>query len=115
MSLDTPVSEEDTGGATRMDYLPALGPGIEETLGNSQISRMVRQKLQSLEPDLSDKEIYILKNRLLSEEPATLREIGEHFHITRERVRQIETRLLQKVRDHLFRKIQDFSRNWIEQ
>jgi RNA polymerase sigma-32 factor len=115
MSLDAPVSEEGMGGATRMDYLPALGPGIEETLGNSQISHLVREKLQSLEPELSDKELYILKNRLLSEETATLREIGEHFHITRERVRQIEARLLQKVREHLFRNIQDFSHNWIEQ
>jgi RNA polymerase sigma-32 factor len=115
MSLDAPVNEEGMGGATRMDYLPALGPGIEETLGNSQISHLVREKLQTLEPELSDKERYILKNRLLSEEPETLREIGEHFRITRERVRQIETRLLQKVREHLFRKIQDFSRNWIEQ
>jgi RNA polymerase sigma-32 factor len=115
MSLDAPVNEEGLGGATRMDYLPALGPGIEETLGNSQISHLVQEKLRSLEPELSDKERYILKNRLLSEEPVTLREIGEHFQITRERVRQIETRLLQKVREHLFRKIQDFSRNWIEQ
>jgi RNA polymerase sigma-32 factor len=115
MSLDAPVNEEGMGGATRMDYLPALGPGIEETLSNSQISHLVREKLQILEPELSDKERYILKNRLLSEDPVTLREIGEHFRITRERVRQIETRLLQKVREHLFRKIQDFSRNWIEQ
>jgi RNA polymerase sigma-32 factor len=115
MSLDAPVNEEGLGGATRLDYLPALGPGIEETLGNSQISHLVRQKLQSLEPELGEKELYVLKNRLLAEEPATLREIGERFHITRERVRQIETRLLQKVREHLFRNIQDFSRKWIEQ
>ena len=45
----------------------------------------------------------------------TLREIGDMFHITRERVRQIEARLLQKVRDHLFSNIKDFSRDWIEQ
>lgn len=115
MSLDTPVGEEGTGGATRMDYLPALGPGIEETLGDSEVSEIVRERLKSLEPELSDKELYILHNRLLSEDPVTLREIGEHFDVTRERVRQIEARLLQKVRDHLFSKIQDFSRDWIEQ
>ncbi len=115
MSLDAPMSDEDSGGASRMDYLPALGPGIEETLGNSEMSHMVRERLQSLVPSLSDKEQYILEHRLLSDEPVTLREIGDMFHITRERVRQIEARLLQKVRDHLFSNIKDFSRDWIEQ
>jgi RNA polymerase sigma-32 factor len=115
MSLDAPVSLADAGAASRMDYLPALGPGIEETLGNNEISHMVRERLQSLVPRLNDKERHILERRLLSDEPATLREIGEMFHITRERVRQIEARLLQKVRDHLFDKIKDFSQDWIEQ
>ncbi|MDL2266420.1 RNA polymerase factor sigma-32 [Desulfovibrio sp. OttesenSCG-928-G15] len=115
MSLDAPVSDEDVRGATRMDYLPALGPGIEETLGNGQMAEMVRNRLESLVPSLSDKEQYILEHRLLSDDPVTLREIGDMFHITRERVRQIEARLLQKVRDHLFKNIKDFSRDWIEQ
>jgi RNA polymerase sigma-32 factor len=114
MSLDAPVNDGDPGGASRMDYLPALGPGIEETLGNSEISHMVRERLESLVPLLGDKEQYILRRRLLSDDPATLREIGDIFHITRERVRQIEARLLQKVRDHLFKNIKDFSRDWIE-
>ncbi|MDL2291226.1 RNA polymerase factor sigma-32 [Desulfovibrio sp. OttesenSCG-928-F20] len=115
MSLDAPVSDEDASGASRMDYLPALGPGIEETLGNSEVSHLVHERLESLVPQLNDKEQYILEHRLLSEEPITLREIGDIFNITRERVRQIEARLLQKVRDHLFKNIKDFSRDWIEQ
>ncbi len=115
MSLDAPVSDGDSSGATRMEYLPALGPGIEETLGNSEVSHIVRERLRSLKPLLSDKERYILDQRLLSDEPVTLREIGDFFHITRERVRQIEARLLQKVCDHLFKNIKDFSRDWIEQ
>jgi RNA polymerase sigma-32 factor len=115
MSLDAPVSEDDAGGASRMDYLPALGPGIEETLANSEVSQMVRERLESLKPQLSDKDLYILERRLLSDDPVTLREIGDVFDITRERVRQIEARLLQKVRDHLFKNIKDFSRDWIEQ
>lgn len=113
MSLDAPISDEDSGSASRMDYLPALGPGIEETLGNSEISHMVRERLKSLAPALNDKEQYILEHRLLSDDPVTLREIGDMFSITRERVRQIEARLLQKVRDHLFKNINDFSREWI--
>lgn len=114
MSLDITVGE-DSGGATRMDFLPALGPGIEETLANSEIARMVQDRVQTILPKLSDKEAYILQHRLLSEQPVTLREIGERYDITRERVRQIEARLLQKLRDHLFREIRDFSSDWISQ
>ena len=113
MSLDAPISDENSGSASRMDYLPALGPGIEETLSNSEISHIVRERLASLVPSLNEKEQYILKQRLLSEDPVTLREIGDRFSITRERVRQIEARLLQKVRDHLFKNIKDFSQDWI--
>lgn len=115
MSLNLPVNTDEPGGASRMDYLPALGPGIEDTLANGEIANMVQERLKSLTPLLSDKEQYILENRLLTDEPITLREIGEKYDITRERVRQIEARLLQKIRDHLFKNITDFSQDWINQ
>jgi RNA polymerase sigma-32 factor len=65
-------------------------------------------------PRLSEKEVYILKKRLLSDEPVTLREIGERYNITRERVRQLETRLLQKLKQHLSMDMKDFSEQWIQ-
>ena len=46
---------------------------------------------------LNDREQYIVKNRLLSETPETLDEIGEKFQISRERVRQIEKRAFEKL------------------
>jgi RNA polymerase sigma-32 factor len=114
MSLDAPVSEEHAGGTSRMDCLPALGPGVEATLADAEMAHLVRERLASLKPRLNDKELYILEKRLLADEPVTLREIGDHYSVTRERVRQIEARLLQKIRDHLFKNIKDFSRDWIE-
>lgn len=113
MSLNLPVNSDEPGGATRMDFLPALGPGIEETLADHEIASMVQDKLQTLRPKLSDKEEFILDHRLLTDDPVTLREIGEQYGITRERVRQIEARLMQKIRDHLFAHIKDFSQDWI--
>jgi RNA polymerase sigma-32 factor len=96
-----------------MDFLPALGPGIEDTLANNEIAAMVQERIRDIVPLLNDKELDILNSRLLSEDPVTLREIGEKYDITRERVRQIEARLLQKIRDHLFKEIKDFSSDWI--
>lgn len=98
-----------------MDFLPALGPGIEEDIAGSEIARLVRDSIEELLPSLSEKEVFILENRLLTDEPATLREIGERYNVTRERIRQLEARLLEKLKEHLGREIGDFSEDWINQ
>ena len=113
MSLNVPVGE-DAGGATRMDFLPALGPGIEDSLARDEIAGLVRSKLKTILPKLNEKELFILQNRLLTDEPVTLREIGERYNVTRERVRQLEARLLEKIRQHLAVDIKDFSDTWIQ-
>ncbi len=113
LSLNVQVGEE-TGGATRMDFLPAIGPGVEESLASTEIAVLVRSRLKTILPRLNEKEQYILNNRLLTDEPITLREIGERYNITRERVRQLEARLLEKIRQHLAVDIKDFSSAWIE-
>lgn len=111
MSLDVTLGDDTT--TTRLDFLPALGPGVEESLADDEIAGLVVKHLNTLRPQLNDKELDILEKRLLTDTPVTLREIGEQYGITRERVRQIEARLLQKIRKHLSDKIEDFSKDWI--
>ncbi len=111
MSLDISIGEDSEN--TRLDFLPALGPGIEEILGNNQISTLLLENLKTIAPTLSDKETAILNERLLSDSPVTLREIGDRYGVTRERVRQIEARLLEKLKEHLEAKVKDFSPEWI--
>ena len=50
----------------------------------------------------------------LRDEPVTLREIGERYNITRERVRQLEARLVEKIGQHMKNDIEDFSDHWIQ-
>lgn len=114
LSLNMPVGD-DPAGSTRMDFLPALGPGLEEHIAGNEIARLVRRQLKGILPRLSEKEVYILQHRLLTDEPVTLREIGERYNVTRERVRQLEARLLEKLRKHLSGDIRDFSEDWIAQ
>ena len=47
---------------------------------------------------LNARERYIIQKRILSEEPETLKDLGEHFGVTRERARQIERAALQKLK-----------------
>jgi RNA polymerase sigma-32 factor len=82
-------------------------------LARDEISGLVDKHLQTIMPELSDKERDLLEQRILSDSPATLREIGAKYGITRERVRQIESRLLEKIRDHFAKRIGDFSAEWI--
>lgn len=111
MSLDLTLGDDST--TTRLDILPALEPGIEATLAQNEISHALKEQIGTILPELNDKERDILETRLLAESPVTLREIGEKYGITRERVRQLETRLLQKLRVHLTKNIDDFSEDWI--
>lgn len=111
MSLNAPLGEDSD--TTRMDFLPSLGPGVEESIASDQIVNLLLENLTAIRPTLNDKELAILEDRLLSEDPVTLREIGETFGVTRERVRQIEARLIAKIRDHMTDKIKDFSKDWV--
>ena len=58
---------------------------------------------------ISEKELKILEKRILSEAPQTLREIGKEYGITKERVRQIESRLKNKIREYMKEEIPDFN------
>ncbi len=112
VSLNAPINTE-SGTVSRIDFLPALDLGIEEAYAGNEIAAMLRHKLDGILPSLSDKELFILENRLLTDDPVTLREIGEKYTITRERVRQLESRLLQKLRAYFTKEIADFSEEWI--
>ncbi len=111
LSLDVTLGDDST--STRLDFLPALTPGIEEILAGDEISHQLEKHIQTIRPKLNEKELDLLDNRILSDSPATLREIGTKYGITRERVRQIEARLLEKLKEHLSRRIEDFSSDWI--
>lgn len=114
VSLNVQVGDEDSGSNSRIDFLPALDASVEDSLASNEMAYLLRRRLTSLLPKLSEKELFILNNRLLNDDPITLRKIGEHYNITRERVRQLEARLLEKIRQHLTLNIKDFSEEWIE-
>jgi len=98
LSLDAPFSEDSS--LIRMEMLPASDTPVEDLLAEEEMVRMLKRQIKKMMPLLSDKERDVLERRLMHEDPVTLREIGEKYNITRERVRQIEARLIQKIRDN---------------
>ncbi len=98
VSLDAPLGEGDGKATTRMDLLPASGAAVDEALSGFELDDMVRERLAAFEQTLSGKDITIFRDRLVADDPATLQEIGERYGISRERVRQLEKRLQDKLR-----------------
>ncbi|HCO11773.1 MAG TPA: RNA polymerase subunit sigma-70 [Desulfonauticus sp.] len=111
LSLDMPLNDDEE--FTPLNVLPALEGSVEDKIFQEETVNLLREKLKTILPQLNDKEKDILELRLLNDSPLTLREIGEKYGITRERVRQIEARLLQKIKKLLEEEITDFSRDWI--
>jgi len=97
-SLDAPVSEGSS--TSNGDLLVDDGKtSIEDLLADQQVKLIFSQHLEEFKQELKGRDREIFDLRISSETPLTLQEIGERYGITRERVRQIETRIIQKLKD----------------
>jgi RNA polymerase sigma-32 factor len=100
VSLDAPVY--DDGQATRqVDVIEDASEGIDEKLAREQLLSILRKEASAIEKELNERDLYIFRNRIMAEEPITLQDVGDKFGITRERARQLETKVLRKIRDRL--------------
>jgi RNA polymerase sigma-32 factor len=97
ISLDRPIDEDSSTSLgdlqTAVNDLP-----LDEALAKEEQLQILKQKIEELRPELSARETIILDERILNDEPLTLQEIGEKYGITREAVRQMESRLMKKIR-----------------
>jgi RNA polymerase sigma-32 factor len=97
VSLDTPVGED--GNARLIDLQSEADPSaMDENYGRKEELAILSEKIEALRPTLNEKEKFLLDARVLSDEPMTLQEIGDKYGTTREAVRQMENRLLEKIR-----------------
>jgi len=101
-SLDAPVAGDEDGTRTRMDMLGTeVADQPDRIAEKSQFQSMLSEKLEAFGEGLEGREETIFRGRLLTDTPMTLQEIGNQYGISRERARQIEKRLLGKLRAHL--------------
>jgi RNA polymerase sigma-32 factor len=98
-SLDTTLTDES--GTSHLDLLVDENASQEEYVAQLEEHRVVREKLAEVAADSNEKEQYIIEHRLLDEEPMSLQEIGTHFGVSRERIRQLESRVMGKLKASL--------------
>ncbi|UCD70942.1 MAG: RNA polymerase sigma factor RpoH [Syntrophobacterales bacterium] len=96
VSLDLPFDENQE--LTPLELLSDDSPDQEDMLIQSQDSEIQREEISKALDKLSERERYIIMHRIMSDNPLTLREIGDTFQLSRERVRQIEKEALAKLR-----------------
>ncbi len=105
VSLDAPLKEGEDS-ACGIELLADKSESYVEEVERTMLNQFVRSKLSLLRANLSEKELFILDNRLLSETPMTLQQIGERFNVTKEAIRLNEASLMKKIRK-LFKRFPD--------
>ncbi len=107
ISLETPIGEDDDGHLVDFIRDPnAVSP--QEVVINKRLQETIESVLKTLTP----REEKVIKNRfgLEGAQERTLEEVGQEFNVTRERIRQIETKSLRKLRHPArMRKLRQFA------
>ncbi len=107
-SLDAPVSRDDEGGRRQVDLLESPGSTRPDLTAESEEFRaLLRQKLSEFEQTLTGREKLLFQDRLMADTPLTLQDVGERFGISRERARQLEARLLGRLKVYLKKELGD--------
>jgi RNA polymerase primary sigma factor len=108
VSIDSPVGEDDGEDSSLGDFIVD-----EETTKPNEVAgrQILKEYVGGILNDLDPREQKILKMRFGLEDGVThtLEEVGEEFGVTRERIRQIESKALEKIREHMdINKLRDY-------
>ncbi|MBC7837427.1 MAG: RNA polymerase factor sigma-32 [Nitrospiraceae bacterium] len=106
LSLDQPIGVDQEGSL--LDVLPSQQVPADEQLAHTQLQTLFRAKLAEFVKTLNERDEDILRNRILSETPLTLDNLGAKYSITKERTRQLEARIIKRLRDYIKKDIKDF-------
>ena len=106
LSVDTPIDGADES-ATLLDFMADKKGTAEQEFATNEYRELISEKMVEFAKTLKGKEHVIFSKRLLAEEPLTLQEIGDQYGISRERVRQLESRIKKKLKEYLLRELKD--------
>ncbi len=112
MSLDIGISDDSR--ETVGSLLPAPGTDMEKALIDADRKKILKEKLEEFRKTLSDRDLYIFDKRIMAENPMTLQEIANKYKISKERVRQLEERLIKRLNEFLKERIPNFEEDFAD-
>lgn len=106
VSLDAPL--KDDSDTERIDFVASDAESAEEQVAKKEMDALLNEKVIKFKRELTPRELEIFENRIFSDSPVTLQQIGERYGISRERVRQVEKNIIKKMKEFFKREIPDF-------
>jgi RNA polymerase sigma-32 factor len=108
LSFDAPLRSDEGDGMTYGDRMAAPGISSEAAVGAGELREVFLGKIAEFAESIGDRDLTILNERILAEEPKTLAELGKEFEVSRERVRQLEAKLVKRLRAYMEENLVDF-------
>ena len=88
--------------------LSTLAQRLAAQLGDAELRAHFMDRIEEFAVNLNERDQRILRERILADEPRTLAEMGEEFGVSRERIRQLEARMIRNLRDYVQENMVDF-------
>jgi RNA polymerase sigma-32 factor len=108
LSTNAPARRDQTDSAEFGDFLSSGGPSAESNVADAELRRVFMDRVQAFAETLEARDRKLLEERVLAEEPKTLAELGDELGVSRERVRQLEARIVRRLRDYMRETMVDF-------
>jgi RNA polymerase sigma-32 factor len=113
LSLDAPIAENSS--EDHKAFIPSREASPEKALSEMELKGILKSKLDAFRKGLTKRELVIFEKRILADEPLTLQDLGDQFGVSRERIRQLEEKLLKKVRAYLEKELPDLKPDYFDE
>ncbi len=107
LSMDAPAGSED-GNAVFGDFVADRADDAEMSFSDRELRSVFLEQVHAFAETLDERDQRIVDERILAEEPRTLKDLGEEMGVSRERVRQLEARVVDRLREYLKEHMVDF-------
>jgi RNA polymerase sigma-32 factor len=108
-SLNAPVRRDSDDGAEYGDFLTREGQlDVEHSVGDAELQGVFMRQVADFTESLDERDRKLVNERILAEEPKTLAELGKELKVSRERVRQLEARIVKRLREYMKENLVDF-------
>ena len=108
LSLNAPAHRDDSSRAEFGDFVSGGEPSAEQTVADAELRRVFMSKVREFAAGLEPRDRKLVEERVLADEPKTLAELGRELGVSRERIRQLEARIVDRLREYLKANLVDF-------